>query len=329
MHTALLAALEAASTARPLLPEQAESLLALLPEGETGSPLPPLFALAGLAAGQGGSKPFTCGIINAKSGRCAENCSFCAQSGYHKTDSPVYALISREKLLERAAALAAAGVDYMGVVTSGSGPTKRDFAAICGAAEYITKRIDIKLCASLGVLRPEEAIALKQAGFTSYHHNLETSAGYYAQVCTTHEHSLRVDTVRVALAAGLRVCSGGIFGLGESWRDRLELALNLAELGVHSIPVNFLTPIPGTPLENAPGLRPAEALAVISLFRLLHPSRDIVICGGRSRTLAEWQNCLFMAGANGLMVGDYLTTKGGALDKDLSMLRELGMASRG
>lgn len=325
MHPTLRAILEAVSASRPLSPEQAGSLLDSLPDSETRAPLPQLFSLAGLACAQGGSKPFTCGIINAKSGRCAENCAFCAQSGYHKTGSPVYALIPREKLLERAALLADAGVTYMGIVTSGTGPTQRDFAAICEAAAYITERVGIRLCASLGVLHPEQATALKQAGFTSYHHNLETSAGYYPRVCSTHEHSIRVDTVRVALAAGLRVCSGGIFGLGESWQDRLELALELAALNVHSIPVNFLTPIPGTPLENASGLRAVEALAVIALFRLLHPSRDIVICGGRSRTLAEWQHCLFLAGANGLMVGDYLTTRGGALDADLSMLRELGV----
>ena len=290
--------------------------------------LPALLSVAGLAAAAGGAAPFTCGIINAKSGRCAENCAFCAQSGYHTTDAPVHALLPLEKLLERAETLAAAGVTYMGIVTSGTGPTGRDFAAICEAAAHISRRVDIKLCASLGILRAEEARALKEAGFTSYHHNLETSAGYYSRICTTHDHAVRVETVKTARAAGLRVCSGGIFGLGESWEDRLDLAETLADLDVHSIPVNFLTPIPGTPLENAAGLSPAEALAVVALFRLLQPRRDIVICGGRTRTLGEWENSLFLAGANGLMVGDYLTTRGNALDRDMAMLRELGVVSR-
>ena len=324
MHPSLRPIFAAITDGRPLSRSLAEELIPLL-----AGPLPPVLALAGMAATAGGSAPFTCGIINAKSGRCAENCAFCAQSGHHKTNTPVYGLIPREQLLQRALELAGAGVTYMGIVTSGTGPTGRDFEVILEAAAYIRGRVDIKLCASLGILEPEQARALKEAGFTSYHHNLETSAGYYSRICTTHDHAVRVNTVQVARAAGLRVCSGGIFGLGESWQDRLDLAETLAALDVHSIPINFLTPISGTPLEAAEGLRPAEALAVVALFRLLHPARDIVICGGRTRTLGEWENSLFLAGANGLMVGDYLTTRGSALERDMAMLRELGVLDRG
>lgn len=306
----------------PLFPEISSGYLG------TSTRLPAIMAAAGVALAAGRSTPFTCGIINAKSGRCGENCTFCAQSAHHKTDTPVYALLPREKLLERALVLSKAGVTYMGIVTSGTGPTEKDFEAICQAAEHITQRVDIKLCASLGMLQQEQARALTEAGFTSYHHNLETSANYYGSICTTHEYSLRVCTVETARAAGLRVCSGGIFGLGESWEDRLALAAHLKDLDVHSIPINFLTPIPGTPLENAPVLRPAEALSIIALFRLLHPGRDIVVCGGRSKTLGQWENSTFLAGANGLMVGDYLTTKGSALERDMTMLRELGVMLR-
>ncbi|MDL2306929.1 biotin synthase BioB [Desulfovibrio sp. OttesenSCG-928-C06] len=272
--------------------------------------------------------PFTCGIINAKSGRCAENCSFCAQSRYHATASPVYPLVDDEVLLERARLLAENGVDYMGIVISGTGPSDKDFERICAAAQRIIGETGIKLCASLGILGMEQAVALKQAGFTSYHHNLETSRSFYPEICGTHGVEIREQTVANARVAGLRVCSGGIFGLGESWEQRLEMAETLRELNVDSIPVNFLNPIPGTPLENAATLPPREALMVIALFRLMHPGRDIVICGGRGKVLGDWDKLIFSAGANGMMVGDYLTTKGSPFERDLAMLEELGVRSR-
>lgn len=270
-------------------------------------------------------KPFTCGIINAKSGRCPEDCAFCAQSARYDTGVSAYPLKSGVELFRRAEALAAAGVDYMGIVISGATPTGPDLERICRTAAEVTARLPIRLCASLGLLSKDQAAALKEAGFTSYHHNLETGRSYYPRVCTSHSYTLRLETVKTALAAGFRVCSGGIFGLGEPWADRLELARTLADLGVHSIPINFLTPIKGTPLEGAAGLGPAEALAVIALFRALNKDKDIVVCGGRSRTLGREERSLFAAGANGLMVGDYLTTKGGPLERDMEMLKELGL----
>lgn len=333
--TALASAFETASAGRALSRSEARSLLDFFNGDLLG--LLDLVAAARLAARrpvQAGSeraeagkppRPFTCGIINAKSGRCAENCSFCAQSGYHATAAPVYPLIANEKLLERAELLADNGVDYMGIVISGTGPTPGDFERICVVAGRIRARTGIRLCASLGILKPEQAASLKQAGFTSYHHNLETARSYYGQICSTHGIELRERTVQNARAAGLRVCSGGIFGLGESWEQRLEMAETLQELAVDSIPLNFLNPIPGTPLEKAKPLSPEEALGSIAMFRLLHPDRDIVICGGRGRALGAWENLLFSAGANGLMVGDYLTTKGSPFEKDLELLRVLGI----
>lgn len=320
MHHLITSSLAAAAAGRALPANEAEELLALLPGGFLG-----LLASAGAASAAGRSSPFTCGIINAKSGRCGEDCAFCAQSRYHDTGTAVYPLISEEKLLERAEFLARSGVAYMGIVTSGVGPGERDFERICRTAEKISRQVGIRLCASLGVLEEEQATALRQAGFTSYHHNLESSRRYYSQICTTHGYDRRLETVRRAKEAGLRVCSGGIFGLGESWSHRLELAETLCALDVDSIPINFLTPIAGTALEHAAGLEAREALAVVAIFRLMHPHRDIVVCGGRGRTLGDWENSLFFAGANGLMVGDYLTAKGSPFEKDLRMLHLLGV----
>ncbi len=317
----------AAAEGRPLDAGDAARLFESFPDN-----LLDITAAAGMAAraahGAGAAAPFTCGIVNAKSGRCSENCAFCSQSSYHKTNSPVYGLIGEKELFERAARLDGDGVDFMGIVTSGAGPDDDDFAAICRVAGRIRSKLGIRLCASLGVLGREKARALKDAGFTSYHHNLETGEAYYPKICTTHGWRLRYETVMQARDAGLRVCSGGIFGLGETLKDRLDLSLALRELDVDCIPLNFLTPIPGTPLENSAGLRADEALAVVALFRLMHPKRDIVICGGRGSTFGRWENSLFFAGANGLMVGDYLTSKGSSFTDDKEMLRLLGVWKR-
>lgn len=280
-------------------------------------------AFARLAAWQGGIQAFSCSIINAKSGLCAENCSFCAQSSHYTTKSKAYPLLDASTLYKHAERLASRGVTYMGIVTSGTSPSKADFDSLCETAALITANLPIKLCASLGVVSLEEALLLKEAGFTSYHHNLETAASYYPKICTTHTYETRLNTVKNLLQSGLRVCSGGIFGLGESWEQRIELAHCLSSLGVNSIPINFLMPIPGTPLENREPLSPTEALHIIALFRLMNPKADIVLCGGSSQTLKQWKALYYQAGANGLMVGDYLTTKGADLDADMALVRSV------
>ncbi len=308
----MFAALRAAGK----LPERADSLLDLM-------------ATARLAASAGSSRPFTCGIVNAKSGRCQENCRFCAQSAHHRADAPVYPLLPTDELIARAERLAAAGVDYCGFVMSGERPTPAEFDRLCETALRLAGRLPLRLCASLGLLDAEQARRLKQAGFSSYHHNLETAPGFYAEACPSHDFSRRTETVRHAAAAGLRVCCGGLFGLGESWSHRLELSRLLAELDVDSIPVNFLNPIPGTPLENMPPLPPEEALAILAALRLMHPDRDIVVCGGRGRVLGRFETLVFAAGANGLMVGDYLTTAGSAEALDRELLRVMGMRNHG
>ena len=309
VHSIIVQLLE--NMGKALNRKQAEALLPLLPAHRLD-----IFAAARLAASSNNKDIFSCGIINAKSGRCAEDCSFCAQSVRHGTGAPVYGLLPTEKLLERAQSLWEQGAGYMGIVISGTSPTSRDFDRLCEAAAVIRERVPIKLCASFGILGPGQARQLKEAGYASYHHNLETARSWYGRVCTTHAYEAREQTVRSALEAGLRVCCGGIFGLGEGWPERLELAETLQTLGVHSIPVNFLMPVKGTPLESSPLLPASQALDIVALFRLMHPEKDIVICGGRGSTLGNWENTLFFSGANAMMVGDYLTAKGSVAERD-------------
>ena len=306
----------------PLLSPEEALELTRLPESATLD----ILSVAGLArALRKPSAAFTCGIINAKSGRCPENCAFCAQSAHYQTDAPVYPLCDTETLVRRAEELAANEVDRFGIVTSGTALSDRDLDALCESALRIGREVRISLCASLGLLTPERAVRLGEAGFTSYHHNLEPSASHFPAICTTHAYEQDMDTVRVAKAAGFRVCSCGIFGLGETWEQRIELAQTLAELGVDSLPLNFLNPIPGTPLGDSPLLPPSEALRVVALMRLLNPERDVLICGGRAKTFGDWQSWVFAAGANGVMTGNYLTTTGCAFCEDSALYEVLGL----
>lgn len=283
-----------------------------------------ILALARLTAWNSGKQAFSCGIINAKSGLCAEDCTFCAQSRHYATQTTVYPLLSPSTLYKHAESLASHGVGYMGIVTSGTAPSQADFERLCETATHITAHLPIKLCASLGIISLEKALLLKEAGFTSYHHNLETAASHYPHICSTHPYEVRLRTVKNLLQSGLRVCSGGIFGLGETWEQRIELAHCLSSLAVHSIPINFLMPIPGTPLEASPPLSPTEALHIIALFRLMNPTADIVLCGGSSQTLKQWKALYYQAGANGLMVGDYLTARGADFNDDMALVNSLG-----
>lgn len=308
----------AAHEGQTLEPSQALALMEAFPE---------TFRAVGIAAAMHSNRirpiRFACGIINAKSGRCSEDCAFCAQSRYHTTGTPVYPLLTPDALYDRACRLAEHGVTRMGIVTSGAAPSEAELDKICSSALKIRERVGIGLCASLGMLDSEKARQLKQAGFGSYHHNLETGRSFYSFVCTTHSYEVRCETVRQAKAAGLRVCSGGLFGLGESWAQRIELAATLQELDVDSIPINFLMPVTGTRLGGLPPLTAHDGLAIVALFRLMHPGRDIVLCGGRNSTLGEWDNLALLAGANGVMVGDYLTKQGNPFDQDMRLFREL------
>lgn len=268
---------------------------------------------------------FTCGIVNAKSGKCSENCSFCAQSKYHDTGAPIYPLIDSKALLTRAQELEAGGAQRYGIVTSGMALSDKELDTVCEAALAITTQTSIKVCGSLGQLSPDMAERLRQAGFSSYHHNLETARSHFSAICTTHEYDEDIASVQNALNAGFRVCSGGILGLGENRNQRVELACTLRDLGVPSIPMNFLTPVKGTRLENQPLIAASEALRAIAVYRFILPKQDILIAGGRENTLGEFQSLIPMAGANGLMIGNYLTTSGRNMADDINMLTSMGV----
>ena len=286
----------------------------------------PLIEAAGLARSLLHRNPsYRCGIINAKSGRCPENCAFCAQSKFHHTDAPEYPLADADRLEAAALKLEREGVKRYGIVTSGRGPSNKDIEALSAALNRMRGKTKIGFCASLGILTDERAHALAEAGFTRYHHNLETSRTYFPKICTTHDYGLDVETIDRAKRAGMSTCSGGLFGLGESWRDRIELALTLSALDVDSIPINFLIAIPGTRLEKAPSLDPATALRIVALMRLINPTKDIVICGGRNQILGDrWETWVYAAGANVVMTGDYLTRPGNAFATDRTAAEILG-----
>jgi len=264
-----------------------------------------------------------CSIINAKSGRCSENCSFCAQSAHHQTKAPVYPLKSVEEIVRGAHQAQAEGNHCYGIVTSGTRiEPGEEFERILTAIRKIKQETAIAPSASLGILNSESAEALAAAGCRTYHHNLETARSFFPQICTTHDYEEDVETVRCAKAAGMEVCCGGIFGLGESLEQRVEMGLTLRELDVDSVPLNFLNPVAGTPLQDARLLTPMDCLRIICLYRYLLPEKRITVCGGREINLREFQSWIFMAGASGTMVGNYLTTTGRNRETDLQMIKD-------
>ncbi len=264
-----------------------------------------------------------CSIINAKSGRCSENCAFCAQSAHHKTDVPVYELKSTEEILRGAKKAEEEGSHCFGIVTSGTRVSPgRELDGILESLRRISEETSIEPSASLGILDRDTAMLLKEAGCVTYHHNLETARSFFPQICTTHDYEDDVQTVRLAKQAGMKVCCGGIFGLGESPAQRFEMAMTLKELDVDSVPINFLNPIDGTPLEGSRNLTPMDCLRIIALYRYMLPAKRISVCGGREPNLRDFQSWIFMAGASGTMVGNYLTTSGRSRETDLQMFTD-------
>ena len=255
-----------------------------------------------------GSLIDTCAIMNAKSGRCSEDCKFCSQSVHYATDIEKYPMAGDEEIIKNAKEAKNFGANRFSLVTSGRDvKNEREFEAICSAVENLSSQVEIEICASLGTLTKDAAKSLEKSGVGRYHHNLETAESFFPEVCTTHSYKDRVNTVEIAKEAGLSVCCGGIFGLGESRKQRLELAFTLKELDVDSIPLNFLNPIPGTPLANAEPLHPMEIYKTLSVFRFIHPQKDIRICGGRQRNLRNTQALMYLSGVNAVMIGNYLT----------------------
>ena len=307
-------------------PFSATEALALL-KTESWSELLKYFQLASRAREEKcGNAIKTCSIINAKCGNCAQNCAFCAQSCRSKAPIKTYPLVAAEKIFQAAANAAENGVHRFGIVTSGTkiAPGK-ELDEICRAVAMIKKELPILPCASLGIVSEDTLRALKDAGLDRYHHNLETAASYFPQICSTRKYHTQTDTVKAAKKVGLTVCSGGIFGIGESLEQRIELLETIRELKVDSVPINFLTPIPGTPLEKGCGITPVDCLKIIAAARLMMPSTGIRICGGRERNLRDLQALIFSAGADSFMTGGYLVTPGRSVAADLQMLRDAGL----
>ena len=274
-----------------------------------------------------GNKIEACFIINAKSGNCNMNCRFCSQSGFNSTEIEHYPFMSEEELQQIIDTWKAYPVGRCGIVTSGGALTDADVEKLAHFIEQHraagNKRPQI--CGSLGRLKDKALTRLKQAGLTRLHHNLETNESFYPNVCTTQQWLDRLDTVRQAREHGLSVCCGGLFGLGESWADRIQFAIELREEGIRNIPINFLYPHPGTPMAQQPVMPADEALRIIALFRHMIPSATLRICGGRVSVLREKQYEMFAAGANAFMTGNYLTIPGAGIEADMAKLRELNL----
>ena len=268
-----------------------------------------------------------CFIINAKSGNCNMNCRFCSQSGFNSTEIEHYPFKSGEELEQIVEDWQPYPVGRCGIVTSGGALTDADVEKL---AQFIEKHLAggkkrPHICGSLGRLKDRALTRLKQAGLTRLHHNLETNESFYPNVCTTQKWRDRLDTVHQAQEHGLSVCCGGLFGLGESWEDRITFALELKREGIRNIPINFLYPHPGTPLAQQPVMDASEALRIIALFRHLIPDATLRICGGRVSVLKERQYEMFAAGANAFMTGNYLTIPGAGIEVDMAKLAELGL----
>jgi biotin synthase len=265
-----------------------------------------------------------CSIISVRTGRCSEDCAFCAQAARHKTAVPVQDFISPEEVSKGARCAREQGAFAFSAVMSGYGP--KDEKEMVRLVEYLNAIGEIggiERHAGFGVLTDAQVRRLKEAGLVCYNHNLETSRRFFNRICTTHTYDERVATLKALKAHGVRICSGGLFGMGETWEDRVDLALDLRELGSANVPMNFLNRIPGTPLESEPPLPPLEILRAIAIYRFILHDRNIGAYGGREVNLRDLQSMVFMAGANAIMIGNYLTTAGRPAEQDRQMVKDL------
>lgn len=262
-------------------------------------------------------------LMNAKSGLCPEDCHYCSQSKVSEAEIPRYNILSREKLLDGARLAAERQAKTYCIVISARGPSEREIQAVEKIVPEIKSRYDLEICACLGLLTPEQANRLAASGVNKVNHNLNTSPEYYEQICTTHTYQDRVATLAACRSAGLSLCSGGIIGMGEQDEDVVRMALALRSLKVESIPLNFLIDISGTPLQRTKNLTPRYCLKALAMFRLVNPSSEIRIAGGRELHLGSMQ-CLGLYAANSIFVGDYLTTNGQAPEADYKMIEEMG-----
>jgi len=276
-----------------------------------------------------GNKIHLCSIVNAKAGACSENCSFCAQSSFHQTGSPKYGFVDPEPVLEAAEEAGRNGVTAVGLVAAWRGLNEGPMLdEVCDRIRDLAQSGKTRPDASLGIIKSQRvADRLKEAGLECYGHNLESSRRFFPNTCTTHSYDERLETIRYLRNAGLRICSGGIIGMGETREDRCDLAFSLRDVGASVVPINILNPVKGTPYENNPPLPPMEILKTIACFRFILPRQEIMIAGGRTLNLRDMQSLIFMAGASALMVGNYLTTLNQPVEKDLQMLKDLGLSA--
>ena len=267
-----------------------------------------------------------CTIINGRSGRCGENCKYCAQAACHQTGVEEYEFLPKEDIIRNARANQEAGVNRFSIVTSGRALTGVDFDKAIVAYTEMRDTLSIELCASHGILTREQLRRLHNAGVTSYHHNIETSRRFFPEICTSHTYEDRIRTIRIAQEEGFCVCSGGIIGMGETWEDRLDMALSLQEMGIESIPINALMPIPGTEMEGRPQLPAEDILRTIAIFRFVNPTANIRLAAGR-KMLPQNGATALRAGASASITGNMLTTSGTTIREDMQMLRDLGLSN--
>lgn len=268
-----------------------------------------------------------CTIINAKSGSCSENCKFCAQSSHNRTCAAKYPLLPKEEILSQAKVNHQQGVLRYSIVTSGKRLSDEEVDEMCEAVREVKEKVGISVCVSFGLLNERQFRKLKESGVTRVHNNLETSRRNFPNICTTHTFDDKVQAIRAAQAAGLSVCSGGIMGLGETAEDRIDMALSLRELGIKSVPVNMLNPIPGTPFENNEKLTEEDMRRIVAIYRFILPEAFIRLAGGRGLLPDKGKNC-FTSGANAAISGDMLTTAGITTQLDMELLNELGYETK-
>ena len=270
-----------------------------------------------------GKKPELCSIINGRSGRCSEDCRFCAQSAHYKSTPEEYPLEKNERFVKEALYNYKKGINRFSIVTSGRKLTESEIKTVCEIYSDVKKNTGISLCASHGLLSTQDFSRLKKAGVTRYHCNLETSRRFFPDICSTHTYDDKINVIRNAQAAKLEICSGGIIGLDETMEDRIDMAMDISSFEIKSVPVNVLNPIKGTPLENQPFLSEEEILRTLAVFRFILPDAAIRLAGGRA-LMNDMGSAGFISGANAAITGDMLTTAGISINEDLTMLSELG-----